>query len=468
MKRLGNLLKNHIYECGYTIYKVAFLTGINRTTLQKFLSGDRRITKDALNRLIAVLNLSSPEQKELLDLYETIQMGETACFQHISIKTMLENLFSDKQTYSDMNSLSERSGFDSLIHTIASATENGTPRKLFLHIPGNSGLFKKTMHFLQNSVSAPCSVYHITPLLKSSAESHENIDTITSMLPYFFNKSHTYTARLYCRAESASASVFYAFPYWIAVSGTIFLVSAKDDLIMPVKDAEFISYFHELFQTTWKQASTLFTDRADFTPSPSRPPFSACVKTLPVSDSLGTGTSLSILRSQPYWGDFSDRCSLDRHLSRTLSEQHPFINRLPIQSENSDSFKLKICLFTFDGLYDFVKYGYLQEFSSYDPEPFSTQERVSLLKALYFNCEHETAFYRMVNTAAFHFPASLTLTLEEHICLSFNDLITTSQIMLDVFDNFFDYLIHSDLVLSKSETLNKINLLIDSLYSQLA
>lgn len=74
----------------------------------------------------------------------------------------------------------------------------------------------------------------------------------------------------------------------------------------------------------------------------------------------------------------------------------------------------------------------------------------------------------MVNTAAFHFPASLTLTLEEHICLSFNDLITTSQIMLDVFDNFFDYLIHSDLVLSKSETLNKINLLIDSLYSQLA
>lgn len=58
MNTIQELLKKYIETNGYTIYSISKQSGINRTTLQKILSGQRKITKDIYDRLLPYFALS--------------------------------------------------------------------------------------------------------------------------------------------------------------------------------------------------------------------------------------------------------------------------------------------------------------------------------------------------------------------------------------------------------------------------
>ena len=92
MKNLGALLRKHIAKCGYTIYKTAYLADVNRTTLQKVLSGDRTVSEDFLNKLLPVLKLSPREEQEIRELYEIGKTGERLLLQRKYICKMLETM----------------------------------------------------------------------------------------------------------------------------------------------------------------------------------------------------------------------------------------------------------------------------------------------------------------------------------------------------------------------------------------
>lgn len=65
MKSLHTLLKEYIAKSNYTIYQLAIDSGINRTTLQKALSGERPISLENLQKILPFLALSVPEKREL-------------------------------------------------------------------------------------------------------------------------------------------------------------------------------------------------------------------------------------------------------------------------------------------------------------------------------------------------------------------------------------------------------------------
>lgn len=45
MDTIQALIKHYIESNGYTVYSISQQSGLNRTTLQKILSGQRKITK---------------------------------------------------------------------------------------------------------------------------------------------------------------------------------------------------------------------------------------------------------------------------------------------------------------------------------------------------------------------------------------------------------------------------------------
>ena len=46
MDTIQALIKHYIESNGYTVYSISQQSGLNRTTLQKILSGQRKITKE--------------------------------------------------------------------------------------------------------------------------------------------------------------------------------------------------------------------------------------------------------------------------------------------------------------------------------------------------------------------------------------------------------------------------------------
>ena len=70
------LLKELIDRSNYTVYQLAKVCDINRSTLQKAVSGQRPISRDNLDKLIPYLHLTVSEQKELQKSILISEIGE--------------------------------------------------------------------------------------------------------------------------------------------------------------------------------------------------------------------------------------------------------------------------------------------------------------------------------------------------------------------------------------------------------
>ncbi|WP_303867532.1 helix-turn-helix transcriptional regulator [Acetobacterium wieringae] len=69
-QKIGNVLKEMIKEKNMTIFSLAKEVGVDRSTLQHFLSGKRRLNLEDLQKIMVALNLSKDKKKILYALYE--------------------------------------------------------------------------------------------------------------------------------------------------------------------------------------------------------------------------------------------------------------------------------------------------------------------------------------------------------------------------------------------------------------
>ena len=65
MDTIQALIKHYIESNGYTVYSISQQSGLNRTTLQKILSGQRKITKEIYEKLLPFFALSPIDKEEL-------------------------------------------------------------------------------------------------------------------------------------------------------------------------------------------------------------------------------------------------------------------------------------------------------------------------------------------------------------------------------------------------------------------
>lgn len=90
MDTIQALIKHYIESNGYTVYSISQQSGINRTTLQKILSGQRKITKEIYERLLPFFALSPIDKEELEQAFLINQIGTERFQTHMEIKRILE------------------------------------------------------------------------------------------------------------------------------------------------------------------------------------------------------------------------------------------------------------------------------------------------------------------------------------------------------------------------------------------
>lgn len=81
-QKLSKELKKLLTEKGLSVYGLAEELGIDRTTLQKFLSGSRNMSPDIFRLLLKTFNLPQEKCLELYDLFERESMGEIVYQEH--------------------------------------------------------------------------------------------------------------------------------------------------------------------------------------------------------------------------------------------------------------------------------------------------------------------------------------------------------------------------------------------------
>ncbi len=96
MTLFSDTLKKQIDQCGMTVYQLAKISCVDRTIIQKSMTGDRIPNQEAIQKLRKALKLSPKEEAVFLEHYEMTKMGESLFLQR---KNTLQFLNAIGHTY---------------------------------------------------------------------------------------------------------------------------------------------------------------------------------------------------------------------------------------------------------------------------------------------------------------------------------------------------------------------------------
>lgn len=479
MKSLGILLRNAIEKSGYTIYRAANISGINRTTLQKVLSDDRSASQELLDQLLPILKLSPSEEKDIHDLFEMSQYGETLYHQRRYIKEILESM-------SHLDLLPQKTGgafqrlmlyesslipFDQqLIHGIYNVEHflgallnrecQHSSAKICMNIPGNLPVLNHLfIHNISYYNKRKClTIQHIISLVKTPencSNSLINLDILSNILPFTIFWDLNYKIYYYYCNELISDTLNTAFPYYILFSDVVVLLNSDGTTALPVCDPTVLRYFQNLFAESLKQSTGLITDCANpeeilnYLISADKEPFSH-----------------NTIEFQPCLTTFLTENMIRKYARPDIENREHLIQAVIYRAMQLAHLEKRICIFSQTGLASFIQNGILSDFPTGYILPLEKPDQIELLESLYDACLANKVTFRMANPIDFSFSEHLTCTLRNNWGIDFNGFDSsggffryihiTEHTILEAFEDFFQYILDSKLIYTKEETLSEI------------
>lgn len=501
MKSLGQMLRKHIDENGYTIYKAAYKANVNRTTLQKVLTDDRSASEELLKKLLPILKLSPDEDMEIWKTFEILQTGEATYEQRQYIKRMIESvanldLFIHSHSHSHAPVLASASdeaegkkmekmdlpplpikGLYNVKHLLSSLLSKEcqisagslTYRQILISAPGNLPILGQLLvHNLPHCRNLnKILLRHITPLIKSPGNSltpQINLDILTNVLPFAISQAFHYEVYSFYRNELLADPFHYTFPYFIIFSHAVILLSLDGHAALPLTEPETIAYYKDLFHASLKKSLPLIT---------------ACtapeeLMELPPAGSQGSRFAIDY---QPCLTPFLTEDLIKKYTRSDIPGREEFIQAALRKAHRLSGMNHSFCIFSKAGLMDFALDGACSELPSRYARALDIPDRIQLLKSLSFACKKDKAFLRLVNPVTLSLPKHLSFVMREEYGIAFShydsqgtrfqQIRITEPSILEAFEDFYDYLCKSNLVYTKEDTLKEIEYLITGLLDKL-
>lgn len=278
MDTIQNLIKHYIEFNGYTIYSISKQSGINRTTLQKIISGQRKITQDIYNKLIPFFSLSPIDKEELDHAFLIDQIGQERFQSHMEIKRILEMSASALYQSSDrpadslainINTLEDQAivhGTYEIVNIIYSvAFYNVSHEKApYLYTFADLSHPYVPIFFkpLYNSDFKNLKVTHLVEYQKSlmgneNYDNLHNLKILTNLLPSFSAFPGEFSVHYYYAGRNNFKKQAIAFPYYVITNTHVILLSADYETALIVKNKEIHAYFLQVYNETLAQSNIL-------------------------------------------------------------------------------------------------------------------------------------------------------------------------------------------------------------------
>lgn len=473
---LGETLHSYIQKSGYSIYEISKKANISRSTLQKVLSNERKLTKNYLDKLKPFLKISPKEYLELSRMMEEIQKGIYDYRAYQLIKDLLLHINQSKEVYKDFRSFSmvisnamERRDLyqglpvvKALVHERLLREYGGSFPQMSVFIADESELLKEVLskEILMYSASKNLTVKQIISFArdKSVAETlWQNVNALANVLPNIVMEKCHYEVSYYYGKDYSDIRGDFAFPYYIIFSDSVLLLSVDCTTGILLEEETVYTYFTNMFQSFLTNTIPLVT---------------SCIGVdnilVHFTEAEKVGNPLFSLQSQP--------CLLE-HLTKDMIEKYALVT-IPFYDMAKEvifnrcrqlkQYKLHnhTCYFSKAGLQDFAKSGYITDFPKEYAAPIDVSDRLMMLQALFEEISSERQNHRMINPHTFPIPDNLICVLHQDLGLDFygfgleekslNYIFITEPSILDLFHDFFLYIRDSMLLYTKEETLDFI------------
>lgn len=475
MRTLDTLLRYYIERSGYTIYGIAKIADVKRSTLQKVLTENRKPSRELIEKLIPYLKLSRDEKDNLMEITEILSVGEEAFYQRQFIKKLLEHTadillgmvisFKDtasksspmRVTYKDSQFFHGSYAVENLLNMLLINTAQKYSSEIRTNIPGNSKLFGNVLkHIIYYCPDyRNLRIRHFILFHKNVKEklAVDNLKLFYNIIPFIMVSDFLYEVNYYYDSGAPIVKdALTAFPYFVIEKEWGVLLSEDCNSAVFVSSEPILEYLNNLYESFLGRTQPLAT---------------VCTKPediLPILLELNKDEpTLFVLENQPCFSAFLTEEFIRKCARREILEQESVIHALCQRSSQLQNMTSHISIFSKSGLQQFVETGYISDLTPEYSYPLEKQDRYHLLKCLYQSIENGTMTSCIINPLNFHISENFSYLMVPNrgmIFFGFNPerknyhyVLLKEATLLEAFYDFSLYMVNSPYVCSKDETL---------------
>lgn len=268
-EHLSELLK----RSNMKIYTLARLSGVERTLIQKMLSGERPpADKEKVLRLARALELDETETNLLMRSRNITQMGPDLYSRHMSVYNFISTFIKmDRNTYVPVPRPNIDVDFAALPQCLEGAVAVNQVAKILLdhaaqtqrdnillHAPAAYAFPTEYLVSIDIGHNAKTKVQHLIPMEVHGAQQDScyNIDSLKTILPTILACRNYEPMGYYMEAHHDTAR-FSALPYFLLTDSGILAFSHDGDCGMFFHGAEAVAFYRKIFAGLKKEARPL-------------------------------------------------------------------------------------------------------------------------------------------------------------------------------------------------------------------
>lgn len=485
MNSFGEKLKNCIVKNGYTVYRISKISGVERTGLQRCLSGQRLLPEEAFYKIMKYLHLDYKEQMDLLNSYTIEQIGEHRYNQWEHVKHIVESLSQlfllpavsvtlekEVRLINRLDPYTALRGRHTVTQTIQDLMEYGIYEtdhpEIHLFLPADKEFL---MNIYPNQPSNVRPVFnHLIQLTKNTDDPGNedyNLKILEMLLPFGLSVDADYN--IYFNYVDTVPVYFNSiiFPYYIILNeSTVVLLGEELQSAVICQIPELVRYYRQIFLSYLEKAQKLITIYAD------------TVTTLTHFLELGDlSYKQSFIEYQPCLFTFTDDEMIDTYVSPFTENREFFLQAAKerlIQLQSAVSYH---SVFSHKGLEFFIETGIIAVIPSGIATPIGPGDRLTILKRLREAFKKEEHTLRIINPDKFKFPEFVAISVNANWGIDFfiydNEkqcryLHISEATLSNAFADFISEISNTALVYSKEKTLEILNNYIDELEKSLS
>lgn len=474
----GDLLRKLIEQSGESISAVARGAEVERTTLQKVLSGERTLPYPAVKKLASYLRLTPHEQKIFYEYYDMQIQGPSSFESRKTIVRLLRelsNLPVPEEKQKLILTVKQRSeakaekepkliaGVYAVRNRICRMIDLELQEKepeLSLFLPADDGF---TMYYLYNVFSeyeTSLAITHIIPYGVSDENlGSEGLEILERVLPLALTASTRYDSYFYYNKYEVVATPF---PYYLITAAGVLLISENYETACLVSSREMLEHYRYFFRQAMEQCSPLLQVQQNIF---------AILQTY--SETVEKNSYYTFMR-QPCMGKLYTMELIEKKIRRGI----PFREKLVEESKKRFSDLARVTgdyytFFTEEGFWEFLDTGIISDIPREAIDVLTMEERLYLARRFRDGVADDSITGRIICEDQLMFPPYLSFSVNARNKLDiftlqryagdehFYNIHIDEPLLGRKFMDFVLFLPKSEYVRSKEETLKLMDEMLD-------
>ncbi len=476
MSRFSEKLKVLIEECGFSIYQLAKNSELDRTTIQRSISGERLPGIAFVEKLCDYLRVSPSERKDVMELYSIDKIGEKTYAARVYIKKIVEQVATLRLTNIDDIHFQRTVSISGDIHheikiftgqySVNNLVRDVLEDEIFnidtphigMTIPFEyTYLFDCLKQYYWRS-NGKINIEHIVRLSKNphiQQNSNANLEIVSNILPFAFCIGNGYQPYYYYVTADISKDITLFMPYYFYTSNSLVTISSDFKSAILYNNLDIKNAYHNEFRKCLTHTKPIVRQ------------LSSCFDMIStyLNAFQNAGEITNAMEPQPCFAKYYTPKMVDDHLRLDVPNRDAVREGIcKIYSSYQSFYPSVNTYFSIEGLASLTQTGIMNDLPARFALPFTVEERLFLLRSLKNDIEKDLFIARITDSSKFSISSLTSIQIYKNsgIVLIVNDdngivsCFIEEKSICDAFTDFFESLPDSGLVYGKEETIKTL------------